>query len=123
MQIIDIDGKVLFEDESETIRETVENAVRAGVKLQRANFVKAGLQKVDFWGAYLRGADFTDVNLRESDFRGANLREVKFQRADLRGGRFWGANLLCAEITESQIPDIIAGLGLRVSKDGEESEE
>lgn len=41
MEIRDISGKVLFSDDSPTIRETLENAVRAGANLSRAYLSRA----------------------------------------------------------------------------------
>lgn len=64
-EIKSIDGKVLFEHDCEdnTIRKTLEEAVRRG-----ANLVDAYLG-----GANLGGANLVGANLRGANLRGANL--------------------------------------------------
>ena len=65
IQIKNLYGKVIFEYETEnnSIRKTVEEAVRRGTDLQGA----------DLWGAYLR-----EVDLREVDLQGIKYNEPIF---------------------------------------------
>ena len=81
-------GNVLFEHESEnnTIKETLENAVKNGA---------------DLYGANLYGADLYDADLRSADLRsanlyGANLSSANLYGADLRSANLYGANLSSA---------------------------
>lgn len=64
--------KVLFEHkcDNNTIKVTLEAAVKAGA---------------DLGCAYLGGADLVGANLRGADLRGANLRGADLRGADLRG--------------------------------------
>lgn len=78
--IKNIDGEVIYTSASETdtIKQAVEQAVKAG--------------------ADLRGADLSDADLRGSDLEGANLRWANLHRADLTGADLRGANLGGAKI-------------------------
>lgn len=58
MQIKDTEGKILFSDDSPTIRKMLENAVKAGANLSRANLSGADLSR-----AYLSGANLSGANL------------------------------------------------------------
>ena len=76
-------GEAIYEDDSPTVKETVENAAKAGVRLKFAY-----LERADLRGAELSGAD-----LRCADLESANLRGVDLERADLRGAWLRGAML------------------------------
>jgi uncharacterized protein YjbI with pentapeptide repeats len=70
MKILHVDGTILFEAESMTIRDLVELAVKSGVSLQGANLCdSANLEDADLSHARLR--------LRYADLSGANLRYAK----------------------------------------------
>jgi len=60
--------KVIFEDDAETTRETVVNAVESEANLSGAYLRRANLRR-----ANLSGANLHRANLREADLRGANL--------------------------------------------------
>lgn len=85
IQIKSYYGNVLFEFEKEdnSIKQTLEEAIRQRVCLREADLREADLQRADLQGAYLQGA-----YLRKADLRGADL-----QRADLRGAYLQGAYL------------------------------
>ena len=78
-------GLVLFEYEKEnnTIKDTVEKAVKEGVNLKGANLERA----------YLRGAVLEGANLERAYLRGAVLEGANLERAYLRGVYLEGANL------------------------------
>ena len=69
-------GKVLFEYEKEdnTIRKTLENAIKAGANLTYANLRDSNLIDSD-----LTYANLTGSNLRGSNLRGSNLKIIKKQ--------------------------------------------
>ena len=75
-------GSILFEYEKEdnTLKKTVEEAVREGADLGGANLEGADLEGADLRGANLRGA-----NLEGADLGGANLEGAYLGGADLRG--------------------------------------
>ncbi len=83
-------GSILFEYEKEdnTLKKTVEEAVREGANLEGANLGGANLV-----GAYLRGA-----NLEEANLKGANLGGAYLEGANLVGAYLEGANLKGAYI-------------------------
>ena len=87
IQIRSIFGKVLFELEKEnnTIRETLEEAVRVYADLRGADLESANLRGADLRGANLRGADLESANLRGANLRGADLESADLRGADLRG--------------------------------------
>ena len=56
MEIKNIYSEIIFSDESETIRETLENAVKKGVNLKNANLENANLKYAYLKNANLEGA-------------------------------------------------------------------
>ena len=88
-------GSVLFEYEKEdnTLKKTVEKAVKEGVNLEGADLEGAYLRGADLEGAYLRGADLEGANLRGVNLKGVNLKEAYLRGADLRGAYLKGADL------------------------------
>ena len=84
IQIKTIGGSILFEFEKEdnTLRDTLEEAVREGANLRGAYLRVADLEGANLEGAYLRvadleGADLEGADLRGADLRGANLSSIK----------------------------------------------
>jgi|GEM_PF-3097081 len=74
---------VLYESESQTLKECVVNAVASGADLSGA----------DLSEAYLSGADLSEADLREADLSGADLSEAYLSGADLSGADLRGADL------------------------------
>jgi len=113
IQIKSYFNEVLFEYETEnnTIKKTVEKAVKQniylhGACLQGAFLPFACLRNGDFQGACFRGADlhfadFRGANLRGADFRGANLQCIDFRGADFTGADFRGADVEGIRFKES----------------------
>jgi len=102
-------GKVLFEYENEnnTIKDTLVKAVEQGADLRGAY-----LQGADLRGADLRGAYLQDAYLRGADLRGADLRGAYLQDADLRGADLRGADLQDAYLQGAEIKSAIVFTGL-----------
>ena len=73
IEIKSIFGNVLFEfsKENNTIKDTVEEAVRRGADLSGADLSGADLRDANLRGAYLSGADLRDANLSGAYLRGA----------------------------------------------------
>ena len=91
IEIKSIFGNVLFEfsKENNTIKDTVEEAVRRG--------------------AYLSGADLRDANLRDADLRDADLRDAYLGGANLGGANLGGANLGDAYLRDADLRDADLG--------------
>ena len=86
-------GSILFEYEKEdnTLKKTVEEAVREGANLEGANLGGANLV-----GAYLRGANLEEANLKGANLGGAYLEGANLVGAYLEGANLKGANLVGA---------------------------
>ena len=96
-------GVVLFEDDSNSIKETAENAVKKGANLEGAdlegaNLIRANLRGADLEGADLRGANLIGANLRGANLEGADLRGANLRGANLEGANLYGANLRGANL-------------------------
>ena len=92
MKILNIyTNKVIFEDDFETLRETVANAIMLGADLSGA----------DLRGAYLIGANLSGACLRGANLRGAYLRDAYLSGVDLRDAYLSGVDLSGAENIKS----------------------
>ena len=103
-------GKTLFEFEKEdnTIKDTVEEAVKRGVKLCYANLYFAKLCEINLRDANLRYAnlscaDLSDAKLRGTDLRYADLSGADLSAAKLYGTILYGANLRNAELSGADL--------------------
>ena len=98
-------GSILFEYEKEdnTLKDTVEEAVKQGADLSGANLEGAYLSGAYLSGAYLGGADLSGAYLSGAYLggaylSGAYLRRAYLRRADLSGANLEGANLSGANL-------------------------
>lgn len=122
IQIKSIYGDVIFENEKEnnTIKDTVEEAVKHKVNLCKANLCKANLYEANLreanlsysilCGADLRGADLSYTNLRVTDLwraylRGANLQDANLSYTNLSGADLCGTNLQGANFSGANLYD------------------
>ena len=78
MEIRNIYGEIIFSDKSETIRETLENAVKKGVNLKNAYLENAYLKN-----ANLENANLKYANLKYANLAGANLENANLENANL----------------------------------------
>jgi len=87
IEIKTIGGSILFslEKEYNTIRQTLEKAVKEGAYLIGANLEGADLIGANLIGAYLEGAYLIGANLRGAYLRGANLEGANLRDANLEG--------------------------------------
>ena len=88
-----INHEIIFEDDSNTMKDCVINAILSCADLGGADLRGADLGGADLRGADLRGADLRGANLRDADLRGAYLRD-----ADLGGAYLGGAYLRDADL-------------------------
>lgn len=84
MQILDLDGNVLYEDWSSTnFGEALELAVKTGTNLEKANLKGKELGRCNLNNAHLKNADLTGAFLSGSDLRYANLEGANLSGANL----------------------------------------
>ena len=107
IKIESIFGKLLFEHEAEdnTIRKTLEEAVKNGANLRGANLRGANLGGANLGDAYLRDANLRDANLGDANLGGANLGDAYLRGAYLRGAYLRGANLGDANLGGANLGD------------------
>ncbi|MGH2505836.1 MAG: pentapeptide repeat-containing protein [Ktedonobacteraceae bacterium] len=101
-------NRVIYTSEKQTMREAVEDAVRAKVSLRSADLRSAYLQGADLRSAYLRSAylrsaDLRSADLRSADLQGADLRSADLQGADLRSADLQGAYLQGADLRSADL--------------------
>ena len=91
---------LLFEYESEenSLKITLQAAVKSGADLYGANLSGANLHGADLRGANLHGANLSGANLHGADLRGADLYGADLHGADLDGADLYGANLRGADL-------------------------
>ena len=123
IQIKSTSGDVLYEHtcEENSVKKTVEKAVKDktclriadlsdadlyGANLRGANLSGANLRGADLCGADLRGANLSDANLPGADLSGANLRGADLPYADLSGANLRGANLSGANLSGANLSDV-----------------
>lgn len=91
IKLVDINGNVLFEhtEENNTIKRTVEAAIKAGASLKRVN---------------LHGADLTNITLENvdltyADFIGADLSWAVISHVKCKNALFTDATLVASTIS------------------------
>ena len=104
------DGEVIFTGANprDTIKDAAEQAVKAGVSLQRANLQGAYLRDANLKGADLRGAVLEDADLSWAILQKANLEDADLTRAKLHRTRLGKANLagVKLEVFDMGWPDL-----------------
>ena len=95
IQIKSIWGTALFEYEKEnnTLKDTLEEAIRQGANLTGANLTGANLYRASLTGANLDGANLYRANLYRASLTGANLTGANLDGANLYRASLDGANL------------------------------
>ena len=114
-----ITHEIIFEDDSNTMKDCVINAILSGANLRDAylggaDLGGAYLRGADLGGAYLRGANLGGADLGGAYLRGANLRDADLGGADLRGAYLGGAYLRGANLGGADLRDAdLGGANLR----------
>ena len=105
IEIKNIYGDVLFSHtaENNSIKITVEEAVKMNVRLTLADLAGADLAWADLAGANLESANLESANLSWADLADANLKEANLKEANLKGAFLEGADLTEADITGANI--------------------
>ena len=98
-------GSVLFSHEAEnnTLRLTLEAAIKARVNLEGAYMAGANLARAYLEGAYLEGAYLDGANLGGAYLTGAYLEGAYLAGAYLAGAYLAGANLTGANLTGANL--------------------
>ena len=91
---------VLFEHDTEnnSIRMTLDLAIKSGANLSYANLSHANLSRAD-----LSGADLSGANLSHADLSGANLSDANLSDAYLSGAYLSDANLSGADLSGADL--------------------
>ena len=116
IEIKSVFGKVLFsfEKEDNTLKETLEEAVKNAADLCDADLRGADLCGANLCDADLRGAGLCGADLRDADLRDADLRDADLCDADLRGAGLCGANLRGADLCDADLRGAdLSGANLR----------
>ena len=105
IQIKNIDGVVLFSHtaENNSIKLTVEEAVKKNVNLALADLGDAELAWADLAGANLEGANLEDADLSWADLIGANLEDANLKDANLKGANLNEANISGADLADADL--------------------
>ena len=99
------DGSVIFEHECEnnTIKITVEQALRKEVSLYSADLRSANLSSADLSSADLRSANLSSADLYSADLRSADLSSADLSSADLRSANLSSADLRSADLRSADL--------------------
>jgi uncharacterized protein YjbI with pentapeptide repeats len=81
----------------------VSSAFLQGLKLERANLLRADFSAADLRHSDLQSADFTNANLHSANFREGDLENTSFQSADMTDADFSGSNLAGAKLDDADI--------------------
>lgn len=104
MQILDLDGKVLFEEDVLNETALVEMAAKRQVRLYRANLKNWYLAKINLKTADLRGADLRGAVLRYCDLRNVTLEGANLEAASLESSMLENAFLDGANFKNARLP-------------------
>ena len=108
-------GSILFEYEKEnnTMKDTLQEAVKIGINLRNAFLIGADLSGIDLGGidlgginlreACLRGAYLVDTNLADANLVDANLKGAYLVGACLRGAYLRGAYLVGTDLGDNNL--------------------
>jgi len=104
-------GDIIFEydKENNTIKDTVEEAVKNGVSLVLADLSRTNLAGADLEGALLKcanliGADLYRVNLKDAILIGADLCCADLNCANLEGAKLEGVDFRFAKNIPNSVP-------------------
>ena len=105
IEIKNIVGKVLFEYEQEnnTIKKTLEEAVKRKIYLGGADLSETYLVGANFGGAYFINANFEGANLECASLECADLRGANLECANLKDASLIGADLMGADLRRADL--------------------
>jgi hypothetical protein len=112
------DNSVLFEDASNSVKETLEAAIAAKAYLSGAYLSGADLSEAYLSGANLSEAYLSEAYLFEAYLSGANLSGADLSGADLSGANLYRANLYGANLSGANLSGV-HGLAFQIPQEGE----
>ena len=109
IEIKSVFGKVLFalEKENNTIKDTLEEAVRNNANLEYANLKNASLRNANLENAYLYNANLEYANLIDANLKNANLKNANLKNANLKNANLYNANLEYANLIDANLETAI----------------
>ena len=107
IEIKNIYGDVIFKHTSEnnSIKLTVEEAVKKNVCLTLADLGDAELAGANLKGANLRGANLRNTSLKKADLAWADLEGANLEGANLEWALLDGSNLIGADLIGADLED------------------
>jgi len=100
IKIKSIFGNLLFEFEKEnnTIKDTLEEAIKCNANLEYANLESANLESANIESANLKYANLKYANLESANLESANLESANLEYANLKFANLESANLKYANL-------------------------
>ena len=96
--------KLIYENnDTDSIRETVEEAVKQGIRLHFADLAYADLSEANLNRAALNSANLREANLTRANLIEAGLRRADLSCADLREIDLCGADLTDANLSNANL--------------------
>jgi hypothetical protein len=93
----------LNEDKVPLVGVDVSSAFLQGLRLEKANLLRADFSSADVRNSHLTHADLSLANLNSANLRGADLSDARLVEADLRDADMTGANLTDADLAGTQL--------------------
>ena len=118
IQIKSIFGEVKFEYECEnnSIKKTVEHAVKKRINLSYSNLSDSNLSYSNLSGSNLRGSNLSGSNLRGSNLSDSNLSDSNLSYSNLSYSNLRGSNLSDSNLSDSNLSySNLSGSNLRGS--------
>lgn len=104
MQILSVDGNVLYETQATNLKELVETAVARQVNLSTAELRYSIMGHVNLKGARLVRADLRDTMLNSSNLQYASLDDANLEGACLTSSWLYGTSLSGANLKGTRLP-------------------
>ena len=102
-KIKDINGRLIYEKEGASKRETVISAVRDGIVLDGADLRGIRLNNINFGGVSLVGADLRGCNIRNCSFVGADLSGARLDGVQANRSEFSNMHLLMTSFKSANL--------------------
>lgn len=96
----------LNEDKVPLVGVDVSSAFLQGIRLYRANLLRADFSAADLRNSDLSNCNFTLANLSSANFRGARLDQSRFSEADLRNADLNGASMVGVDLSGAILDDV-----------------
>lgn len=90
-------------DEVPLVGVDVSSAFLQGLRLERANLLRADFSGADLRRSDLRSADFTNADLHFANFRESSLENASFQSANVTDADLWGSDLTGAIFDDADL--------------------